>query len=260
MNQKNFMLADRPWPGVAVARLGLGIFTTFFLGAILQTVVQQLSERYPLGDKQLVMMILGALCFQAASLLWIGFFVRSQNLDWDACFGFRSNVGKAIFFGVLAGLLAVPVAAQLQNISGFFLERLAGRFPGLHLQPGPQVVIQKLLDGVSQAHQWYFLLVAVFLAPLAEELLFRGILYPTLKRYIYPPLAVLLTSVLFAITHQNLMALVPLTFLAFVMCIIYERTQNLLAPIITHAVFNGVNFLMLLNYKSLSRFVSEWSR
>jgi membrane protease YdiL (CAAX protease family) len=86
---------------------------------------------------------------------------------------------------------------------------------------------------------------AVVLAPLVEELLFRGVFYTFLKQRGFPRLAVWGTSILFGIIHFNLGALIPLIGLALVWTWLYERTRNLLAPITAHVMFNAVNFLML---------------
>ena len=87
---------------------------------------------------------------------------------------------------------------------------------------------------------------AIILAPVAEELIFRGVLYPTFKQNGYPRLAIWATATLFAATHVNLMAFIPLTFLALVLTALYERTENLIAPIVTHSLFNAVNFYLIV--------------
>ncbi|HOB32537.1 MAG TPA: CPBP family intramembrane metalloprotease, partial [Verrucomicrobiota bacterium] len=48
------------------------------------------------------------------------------------------------------------------------------------------------------------------------------------------------------VIHANLKTFIPLTVLALVMTLLYERTGNLLAPIATHATFNAVNFIYLI--------------
>jgi len=84
------------------------------------------------------------------------------------------------------------------------------------------------------------------LVPAAEETLFRGIMYPFLKEYIGIWAAVIITSIVFAAIHVNVVIFIPLVFLAFVLTWLYERTDSLLTPILTHAVFNGTNLFMLL--------------
>jgi membrane protease YdiL (CAAX protease family) len=87
---------------------------------------------------------------------------------------------------------------------------------------------------------------AVLLVPPAEEILFRGILYPWIKQAGYPRLALWGTALVFAGVHFNLVSFLPLAAFALVLAALYERTNNLLAPITAHALFNTLNFLLLL--------------
>jgi membrane protease YdiL (CAAX protease family) len=47
--------------------------------------------------------------------------------------------------------------------------------------------------------------------------------------------------VAFAAVHQNWGVLLPLTIMGLFQVMLYERTDNLLAPITAHALFNGIN-------------------
>jgi membrane protease YdiL (CAAX protease family) len=87
---------------------------------------------------------------------------------------------------------------------------------------------------------------AVLLAPLAEEVLFRGILYPAIKQAGHPRLALWGTALLFAAVHLNVATFVPLTVLALVLTALYEWTNNLLAPIAAHVLFNAFNVVLLV--------------
>jgi membrane protease YdiL (CAAX protease family) len=70
-------------------------------------------------------------------------------------------------------------------------------------------------------------------------------LYPWIKKAGFPKLAFVGTSLVFAIIHLNLMTLLPLFVLALILTGLYEKTNNLLAPIAGHALFNAVNLVML---------------
>ena len=89
-------------------------------------------------------------------------------------------------------------------------------------------------------------LMAVAVAPVAEETLFRGILYPAIKAAGYPRLALWGTSILFGASHVNLVTFLPLTFLALALTWLYEKTDNLTAPILAHSLFNTANFFQLV--------------
>jgi membrane protease YdiL (CAAX protease family) len=88
-------------------------------------------------------------------------------------------------------------------------------------------------------------IILILIAPPAEELLFRGVLYPAIKQRGFPRLALWGSSLAFAAVHVNLATFLPLTLLALVLVWLYERTNNLLAAITTHSLFNALNFLLL---------------
>lgn len=79
---------------------------------------------------------------------------------------------------------------------------------------------------------------ALVVAPLTEELFFRGILYRTLKSLLDAGPAMLVTSLAFAFAHLNLLAFAPLFALSFFLILSYERTGHLAVPILYHACFN----------------------
>jgi len=86
---------------------------------------------------------------------------------------------------------------------------------------------------------------AIVLAPVGEELLFRGLLYPWIKQAGFPRMALWGTAILFAAIHINLVLFVPLLVLALALTALYEWSDNLLAPIVAHSVFNALNLALL---------------
>ena len=81
-------------------------------------------------------------------------------------------------------------------------------------------------------------LFAIVVAPLAEEVIFRGCIYRFLKSKLRPPAAMLISASIFGLIHGNLMAFVPLTFVGFLLAYTYEKERNLLVPIFYHGLFN----------------------
>jgi membrane protease YdiL (CAAX protease family) len=89
---------------------------------------------------------------------------------------------------------------------------------------------------------------AVVLAPLTEEVFFRGLLQSLLRRTFRQPwVAILAASAVFAAVHSAFPHTLPTLFvLAIALGYNYERTGRLLAPILIHAIFNAVNILVLV--------------
>ena len=84
------------------------------------------------------------------------------------------------------------------------------------------------------------IVLAVVIAPLWEEVVFRGYLYPVLKKYGGMWTGALCSSLLFAAVHNNLAALLPLFLLALMMVWLYELTGSIWTPIAIHACFNAL--------------------
>jgi len=91
---------------------------------------------------------------------------------------------------------------------------------------------------------------AVLVAPVTEEVVFRGYLYPAARRFCGPLGGVLFSSLVFAAAHGNVVALAPLFLLAVLLCAIFEFTGSLWACIAVHFLFNGATVAMQLLARS----------
>jgi membrane protease YdiL (CAAX protease family) len=89
--------------------------------------------------------------------------------------------------------------------------------------------------------------VAVGVAPVVEEMLFRGLFQTTLRSYSGRPwLAIGLTALLFATIHADMSHWPSLFALALGLGYAYERSGSLLRPIFMHAMFNAVSIVNVL--------------
>ena len=87
---------------------------------------------------------------------------------------------------------------------------------------------------------------AIVVAPICEEVIFRGYLYGVAKRYCGPVAAALCTALIFAAAHASLVALLPLALFGLLLAWLYERTGSLWAPIAAHACFNAATVVQLM--------------
>ncbi len=83
------------------------------------------------------------------------------------------------------------------------------------------------------------------LAPIAEELFFRGYVFRAYLRTRGPLVAYGLSSLLFGSLHLNLPAILPIVMLGFVFCWAYQRTGSIVPSMVAHAVNNSVAFVIL---------------
>lgn len=234
-------LIGKSWRPETFSRRLLALLVCAYSGLFLGMWAQRLSG-LPEGEPSVWQMSLSTLSFQGAGLVLIARFLREHQTSWAEGFGFLNNRRQAVLLGLLAAVIFLPLGWGLQQASALVMTHL----PFWKMEPHEQLPVQALRVSVSWGGRLTLGAVAVLLAPVAEEMLFRGILYPAIKQTGYPRLALWGTSLLFAGIHMNAVTFVPLAVLALVLTLLYERTNNLLAPIMAHVLFNALNFAMLL--------------
>lgn len=89
-------------------------------------------------------------------------------------------------------------------------------------------------------------ILAVVVAPITEELIFRGGIYMVLKKYAGMIPSLLFTSIFFAIIHNSVAVMIPLMILALALTWAYERAKTIWAPIAMHMVFNAITVTTIL--------------
>lgn len=76
------------------------------------------------------------------------------------------------------------------------------------------------------------------LAPIAEELFFRGVIYGTLKGVLKPPAAMIISCALFGLLHGQLIWMVYAFLMGVALTLIYDKYKSLLASMAFHVAFN----------------------
>ncbi|MBD8018427.1 CPBP family intramembrane glutamic endopeptidase [Kaistella pullorum] len=98
------------------------------------------------------------------------------------------------------------------------------------------------------------IVMAVVMAPLFEEIIFRGIIQKGLiNKGMKPAAAILIASVVFGIVHGNPWQFVGAVLLGVVLGLVYHRTKSLLLPILLHA-FNNLCSALLIFYGDTESF------
>ena len=113
------------------------------------------------------------------------------------------------------------------------------RFAGLDL-PDPANTIPDTLARTVPV--WAVLGVAVVLvAPLGEELFFRGLVYRAVEGLWGPWAGIAVSGVAFSLVHFNPSVVVPFAGIGMVFAWAYRRSGSLWTTIAAHAIFNGVS-------------------
>ncbi|MEY2427602.1 MAG: protease family protein [Verrucomicrobiota bacterium] len=234
------VLFRRPWNFEKSIRRAVILVGFLYAGLFLGAWAQQMAGPMPAGIS-VEQMLIATLSFQGATILLVGLLLREHQVSWSEAFGFTNRAPHAVLLGLIALGLALPVLLGMQ----WMIVELMQRIPHFPVKPVEQQAVQTLRIATSWVDRLALGAVTILLVPVGEEMLFRGVLYPWIKQSGFPRLAVWGTSLVFAAIHQNMVAFLPLLVLALLFTGLYERTNNLLAPISAHAAFNAVNFAVL---------------
>lgn len=231
-------VADAPLPPIWRGADGLGLFfRAGFAYLLIPALVVLLVPRMP--SVTALMGVVGglpALWWARRYLRWRGetvrdtFGLRPRNgwprvLGWGLVLLAISTVGESLIYTALG---AVGVSSHWAD--GFLEEFLWG---------SSAAVAAGMLDGVV----W---------APIFEELIFRGLLYPTLRLRLPAWLAALASAAIFAIAHgYGVQGFAAVTWSGMVWALGYERTRSLLPGMLAHA---GSNLLATISFLVLLRF------
>ncbi len=161
------------------------------------------------------------------------------------CLEFRTNplcqlgitrplpeIGKGILVGVLMALAAIPIS----YITGVAYTKHFG------FSPESQPVMQTVFNEASPL--WLSIAAAIVMiavTPLAEEIMYRGVLVSVLRHRHGNVLAVLLSAVFFSLLHIHLPAAPALFFVGVLLAVAYIGSGSVLLVTAMHGAFNAVN-------------------
>jgi membrane protease YdiL (CAAX protease family) len=222
-----FGFADAPVVGLLIAFFGLSAISSWFLAAPKADAAALKAEHIIPGALQFAVFPIGLMVF-----------LYARNVSIIEAFGLsKVRIGRAAAwaFGLLLALLP----------SFFLITDLAARNLGESAELQPLV---ELYRTAVREHDYQVILhtfiAAAVIAPVAEEFLFRGYLYPTLKRTLGALPSAIFGAVLFAAIHNNAVSLPGLALLALALTVAYEWSGSLWVPIFMHAFFNGISLLI----------------
>ena len=107
----------------------------------------------------------------------------------------------------------------------------------------------KIEELVSNKNVSYIMLLVVvsIIAPICEEIFFRGFLFQGFKKRWGVPAGIIISSALFSAAHLDLYNFLPLLAIGWVLAYLFHKTKSLLPVIFLHAIYNLLLILILLS-------------
>lgn len=184
--------------------------------------------------------ILAAVAVVGVLLWWL----HRYHPGWRAVIGFPHRSGPEVGAGVAFGLILYPIAVfGIGLVLNLALEGISGKAVRAPRQVPPS------LDGLQVALVTVY---ALIVAPIHEELFFRGCLFRPLRDRFGFAAGAVGSGVAFGLIHyipgpwqSSLLLMGVMTFTGAGLAYLYERRGNIVATVAAHATFNVVGLTLI---------------
>jgi membrane protease YdiL (CAAX protease family) len=169
------------------------------------------------------------------SLLLLKYFTVDRGAQW-------SDLGIKPFnfwYGLGLAISAFFVTRVFIFVYVFIAQKLG-------LQQSKDV-LERLPDLFGKGFGGFLLavLVVAIIAPIVEELFFRGFVYASFRQRWGVATAAILSSVLFALFHQDPFTYIPIVIIGIALALLYENTGSIWPSVMLHSLNNLISIVVL---------------
>ncbi|BEP30172.1 CPBP family intramembrane glutamic endopeptidase [Helicovermis profundi] len=157
-------------------------------------------------------------------ILWIAFVIKRVKIKEYISFSKLSLKNLPVFIGI--SFLAQSLSTFLLTLTNY-IHPIENSY-------------NDMLAVLKSQSIFITIISAVILAPITEEILFRGIIFKKLHNNINLKTAIVIQAMLFSFVHFNLAQTLPTFLLGVVLAYMYYKTNNLWVPIFIHIIYNGL--------------------
>ena len=223
---------------------GLGFGLLIVLTNVLASVVASLGRMNPAQLQEFVMGNAGFIAIRQA--LWFTLLILYLAVHVRARAAAGENFWRLLGWrGLRVGTLGRPAAVMACLLGGITLA-IAVQVASVAAGRPEQLPIEQFFQSASNV--MWMMAVGVLIAPLAEEMIFRGYFYPALARRLGVPGGVMATGLLFGLLHAQQLwggwaQIALLVIVGVVFTYVRARTGSVVAPFLLHLGYNSILFL-----------------
>ena len=203
------------------------------------TLVELVSSNISIELKQALKIFFGYLFMAIPPLLIIYYQIKSFDnkliIKKDY---FQFNllpIQDSFFQGFKGFLMIIPFVLMVSLIMNFLIDN----------QNGSNPLLEIVLNNNNYFSFILLFLTTSFIAPIFEEVIFRGVLLPILSREFGIILGILISAFIFALAHLSISEMPPLFILGIGLGITRLISGRLSSSVIMHSLWNGMTFLNL---------------
>ncbi len=211
--------------------IALAVFIS--LQVVIGFIIGLINVRFPINLNPLVLNI--AMNLLMILIIPLVYKRRAFVADFFKSGSFSSdNIQSGIFYGLVCILANIIVGALL-----FFI------YSRLGVEPTEQQAVQ-MISELGGSDMILIFIGIVLAAPIAEEFFFRGVIQRTFAINISMRNAIIVNSLIFALIHQDWFYFPQIFILSVILSISYNRTGNIITPVIAHILSNSLFMITLI--------------
>jgi membrane protease YdiL (CAAX protease family) len=223
------------WGLLEIVAVYIGIITAGFLFSRCAGMLKTWLNGTGIEDKALAFFTIAYIYQFVITILLVLLFTLVLNRARLSDLGVRNVQGRDyLYYGLLGGFLLLIFIISLGLIINL-----------IHPDIEPQL-FEEILRSTSGPGGFVILFImGAVLAPISEELYYRGMIYPVFRGYLGPFWGAILAGIIFGLVHWDLWRAIPLAAGGVVLCYIYEKSGSILVSALAHGLWNGIMALII---------------
>jgi membrane protease YdiL (CAAX protease family) len=227
---------------------GVGVYLIAFLAAgfaqiPILVLLGETTVNGAIGQTEILATIVGDVVMVGVLVFWL----RRWHPEWRAAMVLppaQDRIWRDLLFGAIGGVILVPAVSLVSVVVAALFREAVGH---------DVTVPEQVAPGLSLLAKGVLVVLAVVIAPISEELFFRGVLFRTVRDRHGFWVAALASALPFGLVHyvpspaiDALVLQITMVFTGLGLAWIYERRGTLVAPTAAHMVFNIVGLVLIL--------------
>ncbi len=222
------------WGIADIFKIAILFFTAFYLVNILELIC-----RTKTSSRNLLMIFNTSFLDILVFCIIVYFVIIKYRQGWAALGLSMKNWLRGVFLGIAGYITILPlfllIVLLITRVSGYF-----------DYQPPVHPLVNIFFKEANPFILGGFIVLAALVAPVIEEIVFRGFIYSAVRKRAGVTLAIIVTSALFSLLHMSIFSFLPIFFLGIVLAYLYEKTGLLISSITLHVIHNSLLISMVL--------------
>jgi len=179
-----------------------------------------------------------------------GLYVQFQQIPFNLAIAYAALTGSVLALIIICYLLRNEIKATKPFLRGKdLLWGITSLFGLLVFQMTAALIIQAVINSELKSENTEFIVSLVksapllmlsvaLIGPILEEIVFRKVIFGSLRKFLGVPFAAVISSLLFAVAHGEL-SFLPVYFgMGLILALIYQKSGRIAVPIIAHCSMN----------------------